>query len=704
MGSSNVNYTNQINSALQQANLPKSPLSQEYSNLFGNASPGLMNALTNIQSLGNSYINSNGAASIYQPQSANWNPPPAFGSLNQQNGQSQLAKTGANDWNGVFAQGNILPYQGGGGTTSIPGSGPSYSVVGQPPANNDVIPNSVPQASSSQLPSGFGTNPDGSYSMWNAAIQGVAPYNNGWTYLLQNPNNSFSQLSPQQLAQLQVNPSNPASGTIPGLNGQIVGYSPQVVQYLGSSSQLAAQSTFQQLQQIIQSGQQLTPAQEAQWNDALNTMGQGWSSITAQPAFGQQPYGMTTLPNGGQVATAPFNNPSEFLQNGQITWGSPQGLGNPPNTGYAGSVPGNQNGPYGPNNPAPGGGGSNLTGPFGTSGGGGPSGVSVGANGLPNGVNIPGVTQANPDVSSLFNAIAQNIGLLGSNALNSYQTVNPNLINPNSIPQATSNFSPTQANLSGVPNSTTLSPQTSQGFNAIQSILNQQLQKEIGDTRESGIGTGTSNSSGEGYAEAQLNAAALPQLSNALSQLYQTSVGNQLNQASLQQSGLLSNAGLANQYGLGGAQLSSANTLGNASNILQGFGQNANAQIGAGGVNNTAISNFNNLLATLSGQNISGSSSLENILSQLSQFNAGANNSYNLSTGLTNQATAQSNINNQLQQLMTLFGGGLGLASQGIPGGSANVNIGNTLPQGGGVGGALSGIGGLLQGLSAIGV
>lgn len=299
--------------------------------------------------------------------------------------------------------------------------------------------------------------------------------------------------------------------------------------------------------------------------------------------------------------------------------------------------------------------GQNVTQPQGGS-------VNVGPNGQPNGVNIPGVQYAggaqgfadlNPAIGSLLQ------GIMGG---------------PQQV--GNSGFQATQANLSGVPNSTNLTPGTSQGFDAISSILQRQFDRNIADTRERALDTGTSRSTGAGVQENDLRAAQLPQLAAALQQVRQGEVGNQLNQAGLQQQGLLANAGLANQYGLGGAQLDIGTQLQNVANILQNQGQ-------VGGL--------------LTGQLGQTGQGLQN-----NQFNAQQGNAYNLAAGGMNQQAAQQSIQNQLQSLLALFSGGLGLASQGIPTGGANVNIGNA-PNNNNVGSTLGGIGSILSAMSGFG-
>lgn len=181
-------------------------------------------------------------------------------------------------------------------------------------------------------------------------------------------------------------------------------------------------------------------------------------------------------------------------------------------------------------------------------------------------------------------------------------------------------------------------------------------------------------------------------------------------------SNLLSAAGINNQFGLGGAQLNSQNNQFNSSQNLQAQTQNQNAGLQNQSQNNNLLAqllsqqgsnnanqgnlglgqqglNSQNILAALGlnqqgalgalnaqnqNQNTVNNANLgqNNILAQLAQGNSQGQNSYNLGIAGLNQQASQAQINNQLQALLSIFGTGAGLAGAGIPGGSANVNLG----------------------------
>lgn len=231
---------------------------------------------------------------------------------------------------------------------------------------------------------------------------------------------------------------------------------------------------------------------------------------------------------------------------------------------------------------------------------------------------------------------------------------------------AASSFTPQTADLSGVANSTTLSPEDSQYYNALTTILNQQLTKNQGDLAAQFGMQGTSRGTPAAYAAAQLDAQSLPQIAAALGSARQTEVGNQLNQANLQQSGLLQNAESANQYGLANAQLGTSTSLQNVANQLQNNNQNNNLAIANQGnqLNAQNANNANSLAATsqnnqsgLSAAQLGVNTALQNVQNQLQATNQNntaninqTQNTNNLLSSLLSNSNTLTGINSNAQQ------------------------------------------------------
>lgn len=107
-------------------------------------------------------------------------------------------------------------------------------------------------------------------------------------------------------------------------NPNAVGYSPQVWDQL--SKQADANATQNQLAQVVAGGQNLTDAQQAQYNDAtsfLNAQAPAWDAITkaaaGSPTANQTQSGYYDYSSGSPVWVNPAAAPAEYLQGGLRT-------------------------------------------------------------------------------------------------------------------------------------------------------------------------------------------------------------------------------------------------------------------------------------------------------------------------------------------------------------------------------------------------
>lgn len=185
-------------------------------------------------------------------------------------------------------------------------------------------------------------------------------------------------------------------------------------------------------------------------------------------------------------------------------------------------------------------------------------------------------------------------------------------------------------------------------YNALTQNLNNQL--NVGSKNlqaQFGATGGSSRGTPAAYAQAQYQAMALPQLAAALGQARQGEAANQL-------------AGQANQN----------NALLGASNI------NANAALGTNQLNSQNAGNvLNNQLGFQTNQNQAnlGQNSLQSLLAQ---FNSGQQNSIAQQYAQMQQSANESQIGRQFTGLQNFSQIAAALAGAGIPGGSANVNLG----------------------------
>lgn len=617
MGSS-TDYSKVIAQQVGQANLPKAPISQEYSNLYGSAAPDIMRALLNVQSLGNSYINTPGNnKSTYVPT----NPSPV-------GGFGYTVAPSASNPTGVA---------GGSGTAGGNGAG-GANAGGTGNANFNISPYSF----------GAAANPNASVA------PAAAPTVNGYS-------GGFTSVYGDKLKAAGLDPSTLAGNATFGS--------------LLSSGKL----TSDQVQSILGSTYSTDPANDpdvqSQYNNWVKNQPANASFGSAGPPsitdwysqFGPlganvnaySPNDVTSFQSALSALPKDVNSPSGspyYLQNGQFTDANGNVLGS---SGGSTGTPGAS---------------SNNTG----------SGVNISDNGLPGGVNVPGVSTAfGGDPSGGMASLLQALGL-SSNILGGQQA----LTNPQNLNQAgataasglgqganlTNPINSLLGNANGNPLG--LSPQTNDTFSAITKLADQQLQKTQADTRESALQQGTSRSTGESYAEAQNNAASIPSLVAALSQA--------------------GNAATSNQLQAGSNNTSLLNTLLGSQNTQ--LGQQANNLFSG----ENAVQGIQNTVNTGNSNNLQGNQSLNALLAQLGLGNSSQTNTYNTAIGAENQQAAQGTINQQISILQQLLGGGLNLAGSGIPGSSVNTSLSPNSSSGNGLGGDLSGIGSILGGLSGL--
>jgi hypothetical protein len=594
MGSSNVDYKQQIDQGLAQSNLPKAPLAQEYSNLFGNASPGLMNALMNVQNLGNSFVNSNNASfKPYSPGQAN--PTGMFGL--GPTGQGQGTVNDAYNW--LF---NTVGNHKANASPANPNQGFS--------STNSVNRPNVPQAS--PLPDGYtmGSGADYGAGYYNGSkIQGKTTDQNGdpaWQ-LASGELIPWSQATSDAIdqnatanyyKQFPSSPSNPTYSSSGQVNRPSTG---------SSSNPNDPYGLFAGFSNFFGPNAGIDPNTGAPSGFNKSSFGPNsnlpfdWSSATPMllnPRPGTQlPRDPNNPTQPYQPGTYPTTPISSSGSSANLANGLPNGISIPDLiTAFQGDTGGAINGLGNAANSTA----SMLQQILGMNPG---SLQSIGQNG---GANL-GLSNPNQQIQQLLSMVGNNYQNVATPNVNnpnfSQQLLQPQSVNSNFNPQmaqpgnVNANFNPTQANLSGVPNSTQLSPQNSSAFDAISQMLNQQNAKNIGDIRERDLQTGTARSTGAGYDEATYRAQALPQLASSLENVRNQEVGNQLNQAQLQQQGLLSNADMANQYGLGGAQLGANTSLANVQNYLNSVNQNNQAGLGASTLNsNVQLQNIQNML------------------------------------------------------------------------------------------------------------
>lgn len=125
---------------------------------------------------------------------------------------------------------------------------------------------------------------------------------------------------------------------------------------------------------------------------------------------------------------------------------------------------------------------------------------------------------------------------------------------------------------------------------------------------------------------------------------------------------------------------------------LQSQDLNTQRLLGALGAQNTFFGNQNQLAL--------GNQANVN---QAQQFNAGQSNQFNLATAGMQQAAIESMLSRQFSGLNQLLGVGAGLAASGTPGGSANVNVGpvGSVSGGSSFGQTAMGVGAILSALAA---
>lgn len=369
---------------------------------------------------------------------------------------------------------------------------------------------------------------------------------------------------------------------------------------------------------------------------------------------------------------------------------------------------------------------------------------------LLNQLQAPGVSNYNPSAQLLQSPAVnqqfqqmQGLGIQGlAGALNNQLGAQSQPYTPQQV-----SLNPLQGN-GGVNNL----PQAQQQFNPAtdpyyqavqQSLQNQQLLDQKNLQAQFSASGGTGRGTPAAFAQAQLMAQQSPQMAAALGQVAQQEQANQLQAVGLNQQGLLQNQNLQNQFGLAqqGNQLNAqqlnqqaglqAAGLGNQQlgtlggllnnnqqlqlqNYLSTIGANqsqlglasqlanqagnmnlSQGQLGSQNIFNAAqlnSQNANNALQNQLGFQTNQNQALlgqNNLLSQLGQFNAQQGNQFNQNILQQQQTANQSQINNQLTALQNLAQIAAQFGLSGIPGGSANVNLGaqsqNTLQQLGGI-------------------
>ncbi len=347
-----------------------------------------------------------------------------------------------------------------------------------------------------------------------------------------------------------------------------------------------------------------------------------------------------------------------------------------------------------------------------------------------NGVGLQGIAQALQSAMSQGGGTNQQIG--GAN-LPQINLGSPDLQKSNPFMVQAPRFNPTQANI----DNSQIKPQDSDFYNAVSQQLQRKFDAGKADIRSRfGASGGTSRGTPAAYAEAQYNAENLPALGQALGGIRQQEFTNQLAQRQLGQEGNLANAGMQNQYGLAGNQLSVNTQLQNESNILQGNNQNNAAalqtraqnldalglgqegtlqnqslvnQAGLGqmGLGNDRLNSLSNLFLGNQGQqlqnyfNTIGANQnqlgiMGNLANQagelnlgqnqlrgnIGMFNAGQNNNSLMQMMQQMQAANESQIGRQFGGMQNIMQIVAALAGAGIPGGSANVNLGGNSQSG----------------------
>lgn len=680
MGSGNQDYRNQITTALQQANQPKSALSQDFSNsMQGMYLPAISNMLNaGMMNAFPGMMNSQGTpGSVFNQQ-----PQPVH----------QLP----------ISQG---PYQ----------PTPTPTPVGGPP---HTFP--VPGQNTSQSQASMNFSPNGQSSLYATGGQNGQPsipnYNGGSQYAYQGmfPGIDISKLPPGtnlgQLissGQITQDQANSAFGF-----GQ--GFNPQTDPRL--------QSQYQQYANGLQGNPNVQQGTVPDYNTWLNTAGPLGTQMNAQsptdpnqfqswmqgfPSYNQQ---IANQPGMTQDQSQQGMTPDKGISSQQYQQLQSQfpGLFSGNNAQYSAQTNGN------------------------------PSGVqgipSMGQSSM-----FPQISQANPQLAGMnmqgmnpqmvqqlsqqfqmpgvngYNPSSQLLGQSnGINGLgNQLQSQINNATGSLGSGYAQGNLNTNNAQQAGTNFSSTLNPQDSQYYQGVQSLLNQQLTAGRDDIRARfGASGGNSRGTAASYAEGQYNAAALPQLASALGQVRQSEVGNQLQAANLGLQGQLGNAqnqltaqnqgnsamlqnqGLANNFQLGqqGNQSQNLGTLGNlfsnqsglqaqlanqAGNLNLGQQQlGSQNMLGAQGLNSqNALGLLQNQLGFQTNQN-QAQLGMNNLNMNNSQFNAGQNNQYTQQYMAMLQAANQQQIQNYLSGYQNIFGTAAGLAGAGIPGGSANVNLG----------------------------
>lgn len=636
MGSGN-DYSSQVQQGLDQANRPKSNLSQQYSGLLGGVAPGILNALMNTQGLGNSFLNVNGAQS--------------------NNGQNGF-KQGIQNWGG--------------------------------PHQNPINPPQI------QPPSSFNPNPNGTLKPFDPSVLNNQPH--PFTHI------PFGN----------IHPGGTTGGIRPGL--------PQVGNqgFDGSPNKQAFPEGMNPgLPQIAMENNDgdLGPPQQR--------FPQGMGNGDLGPP--QHGGGMPQYGYGGSADNI-MRNVGITGMSGPINPGGPTGLptDNPPIIQTSDKPPGgyNQTVPntaYSPIEQQ----GMNMG-----------QGMQLG-QGQQGGINVGGYQNSNPQLAQMlgmgnFSNTNPQIQQLLNGVGNNIREVDPQMSGGSGFSQQYAkpgeitdpNFQAQGANLNGINTGTQLSGDSLNSYNNIAQILGNQQKQAMADQHERFTGVGGARSSGASLADAQMQAQMQPQMAQALSGARNNEVSNQLQSAGLQSSNAMQNAGMMNQYGLGGAQLNVQRQGQNISNMMNAAGINnqyglGNAQLGAqinqsnqganlqGQMANQSSSlqqqqNNNGLLAQLlgqQGQNVGQTNNanlgMNSIMQSLSQGNAQGANQYNLATAGMNQQAAMQQQSQAQNALMALFGMGGSLAGAGIPGGSANINVGGQ--QGSNFGSNMQGLASILS-------
>lgn len=489
-----------------------------------------------------------------------------------------------------------------------------------------------------------------------------------------------------------------------GLNQANLPKSPLSQQY-NQYAQNAAPSIFEALLNAQNLGNSAFGGQAGGQRNASFPSG-NWQAPTPNTPFNDQNNGGTFTPGMGAPE---LNGPTGVYQNpGQLF----------PQANMQGSWEGNQTN----QNPQSVNQGTQLTGDAGSFG---PSGFTPGPNanlptvpgvnsnpnsqGGSNGLTAPQFTGAQSfQAQDPFAAIMQKI--FGGAPNVSAQGVNTSAVG---TPQVNlGGFNPSVADLSGVQGG--INPQDSSYYQSIADILGKKQQRDVADTRAMFSGTGLSRGTPALVAESTLKGEQLPQLANALGQVRQSEYTNELARRNQVQTGLLGQSDQYNTATLGGRGQDLTSLLGNASNFLQAGGMNQQAGLDVSKTNaannlNAQQSNQGSFLQNLSqliqGGQASGQFNLGNQANQnqASQFNAGEANKMNLSTAAMQQQAVESQIQRAFSGLQNLLGTGAGLASQGQPGGSANINLGNPGSTSSGAGGTLAGLGQLIAALGGFG-